>query len=406
MDDSITPVPPLLPQVPPAPPIQPTPLAFTSGNSPGRRPPRSGRGWMWIALISVMVLAGTLAIGLAYSFTKTGRHFGSLTKHRSPGAGDLSEELIEDNDTHDKVAIIPVEGVISSSGEIGNNMVDLIRNQLTRAAEDDQVKAVVLRVDSPGGEVLASDEIADAIRDFQQGDHGKPVVVSMQSLCASGGYYISAPCRWIVAHELTITGSIGVIFHGYNYRGLMDKVGVRSKVTKSGKLKDMWSPDKLPEEELPEEKSIMQDLVEESFTRFKKVVRDGRGWAAEENQSWINSLGAHTNDLTKVDSGRTLVEDWESVADGRVMSGTTALEYGFVDELGNFAVAVERAEKLCGIEKANLITYTPPSRFPGFLRLLGQTDVKSVKLDLSDLGVLLPRLPQGRLYFLSPAFLR
>ena len=268
------------------------------------------------------------------------------------------------------------------------------------------MKAVVLRVDSPGGEVLASDEIADAIRDFQQGDHGKPVVVSMQSLCASGGYYISAPCRWIVAHELTITGSIGVIFHGYNYRGLMDKVGVRSKVTKSGKLKDMWSPDKLPEEELPEEKSIMQDLVEESFTRFKKVVRDGRGWAAEENQSWINSLGAHTNDLTKVDSGRTLVEDWESVADGRVMSGTTALEYGFVDELGNFAVAVERAEKLCGIEKANLITYTPPSRFPGFLRLLGQTDVKSVKLDLSDLGVLLPRLPQGRLYFLSPAFLR
>ncbi len=404
MDDSFTPVPP--PLIPPAPPVQAF-LPPPGGGPPGRPSKPSGHGWAWAwgVVLAIVVVAGGVAFKVVSHFTHSFGHLGQLSKHRSPGAAELSEEVLEDNEAHDKIAVIPVEGVISSSGESGYNLVELIRNQLARAGEDDHVKAVVLRIDSPGGEVLASDEIADALRDFQDGDHGKPVVVSMQSLCASGGYYISAPCRWIVAHELTITGSIGVIFHGYNFRGLMDKVGVRSKVTKSGKLKDMWSPDKLPEEELPEEKSIMQDLVEESFTRFKKVIREGRGWAAKENRSWLESLGTATNNISRVDSGRTLVEDWEAVADGRVMSGTTALEYGFIDELGNFEVAVERAEKLSGIEKANLITYSPPSRFPGLLRLLGESNVKSVKLDLSDLGALLPKLPQGRLYFLSPAFL-
>ena len=87
------------------------------------------------------------------------------------------------------------------------------------------------------------------------------------------------------------------------------------------------------------------------------------------------------------------------------MSGTRALEYGFVDEVGDFRVAVDRAERLAGIENANLISYDPPAHFPGFLRLLGQTDVKSVKIDLGDLGALMPRLPQGRLYFMSPTFI-
>ena len=109
----------------------------------------------------------------------------------------------------------------------GYNMVDVIKAQLKRAEEDDKVKAVILKVDSPGGEVLASDEISRAIADFQTKPHGKPVVCSMGSLAASGGYYVSAPCRWIVANDLTITGSIGVIMSTWNYRGLMDKVGLR-----------------------------------------------------------------------------------------------------------------------------------------------------------------------------------
>src|SRR6185369_14805330 len=131
-----------------------------------------------------------------------------------------------------------------------------------------------------------------------------PVVASMGSLAASGGYYVSAPCRWIVAHPLTLTSSIGVIFHGYNYRGLMDKVGVRPDIVKSGKLKDMFSGEQRLEDELPEEKVILNDLVKESFSRFKQVVREGRGWSASQNKA------------DKVAGGPELAKNWEEFADG------------------------------------------------------------------------------------------
>ena len=123
-----------------------------------------------------------------------------------------------------------MEGIISGqlADRGGFSMVDVVKAQLRRADDDHKVKAVILKVNSPGGEVLASDEISEAIESFQE-ETGKPVIVSMGSLAASGGYYVSAPCRWIVANELTITGSIGVIMHGWNYRGLMDKVGLRAR---------------------------------------------------------------------------------------------------------------------------------------------------------------------------------
>ena len=263
MSDSGSPVPPPIflsaPAAPAAPPVPPALPPIPSSTSPAPRR-RTGRAWFWWSLTAALLLFVGLCVVGIYSAVERMSHLGSF---RTAGAGELTETVVESHNSKDKIAVIPVEGVIASGGE-GGSMVDLIRGQLERAADDDHVKAVVLRIDSPGGEVLASDEIADALREFQIGPKGKPVVVSMQSICASGGYYISAPCRWIVAHELTITGSIGVIFHGYNYRGLMEKLGVRPKVTKSGKLKDMWSPDKLPEEELPEEREIMQELDRKS----------------------------------------------------------------------------------------------------------------------------------------------
>lgn len=361
-------------------------------------------GWLGWSLAGGLLL---VAMYIALKIVSAVEGVSYLGSYRSPGAAELTETVVEDHRSRDKVALIQVDGVIAGGGP-GGSMVDLIRSQLERAAEDDHVKAVLLRIDTPGGEVLASDEIAASLREFQtaaDGKAGKPVIVSMQSLCASGGYYISAPCRWIVAHELTITGSIGVVFQGYNFRGLMDKVGVRPKIFKSGKLKDMWSPTKLPEEELPEEKTIMQDMVEESFTRFKKVIRDGRAWSAAENRAWVQDLESAGKSVDESDGGRKLGEDWESVADGRVMSGSVALELGFVDEVGDFKVAFQRAARLAGVPKANLITYEPPARFPGFLRLLGQGEVKTVKLDLGELAGLAPKLPQGRLYFISPVFL-
>src|SRR5262249_4295077 len=147
--------------------------------------------------------------------------------------------------------------------------------QLKRAEEDDRVKAVILKVDSPGGEVMAADQIHNEIAQFQTRSR-KPVVASMGSLAASGGYYISAPCRWIIANELSITGSIGVIMSSWNYRGLMDKVGVLTQTYKSGKYKDMLSGSREPDSITPEEKRMVQKLIDETFAKFKQVVSDGR----------------------------------------------------------------------------------------------------------------------------------
>ena len=188
--------------------------------------------------------------------------------------------------------------------------------------------------------MLASDDIANELRKFQE-DSSKPVVVSMGSLAASGGYYVSAPCEWIVANELTITGSIGVIMHGYNYRGLMDKIGLKPDVYKSGKFKDMLSGDRNAAEVLPEERVMVQKLIDETYGKFKQVVGDGRAAARDMNKD-----------------GRTLVKNWAEFADGRVFSGKEAKELGFVDELGGFDTAVKRAQKLAKIKgDASIIEY-------------------------------------------------
>jgi protease-4 len=340
-------------------------------------------------------VVGVLALGFVGLIVVAASSLGgSSTGGIGNTSSDLHEVVIEENKSDNKIAVIPIEGVITGSpiDPEGRTLVTLVKGQLERAAEDDAVKAVLLRVDSPGGEVLASDEIYLLIWKFMEDHPGKPVVVSMGSLAASGGYYVSAPCQWIVANELTMTGSIGVIFHGYNYRGLMDKFGVRPDVVKSGKLKDMFSGEKRPEDELPEEKAILNDMVGESFRRFKSVIREGRGWSAELNAK------------EQIAGYRELAANWEDFADGRIMSGSTALGLGLVDELGDFDTAVARAKVLAGIESANLVAYALPPSFGDLFSLFGQAKSQTMKVEIGGLD-LSPKLQQGRLYFISPLHL-
>jgi protease-4 len=348
-----------------------------------------------------MVLALVLLVLLGVSFLYNLGNIARGMVHGRSGrlsartSGPRLEEVItEDNDANDKIAVIDVEGIITSRNlDQGNyNMVDLVKAQLKSAKEDDKVKAVILKVDSPGGEVLASDEINRLLTDFQtKGTNPKPIIASMGSLAASGGYYISVPCRWIVANELTITGSIGVILSTYNYRGLMDKVGLVPETFKSGKYKDMLSGSREPDQITPEERAMVQRLIDETYGRFKQVVQDGRTQAYDKNKS---AKGA--------DKGRELDENWKDYADGRVLSGTEALKLGFVDELGNFDDAVKRTKLLAGISSANLIEYQQRFDLSDFFRIFGQTDSKAVKIDL---GMDAPKIQAGRLYFLSPTFL-
>src|ERR1019366_2559297 len=258
------------PGVPP--PLTPPPII----TPPPPAKPRKSRGWMIFAIILLVLLF----ISLFGNFTQfisrafgSGFSRGSFRTSMAREVGPRLEEcVLKNNDARSKIAVVTVDGIITDNtrNQTGNNMVDVIKAQLDRAKDDDRVKAVILKVDSPGGEVMASDEINKAVADFQDKSH-KPVVCSMGSLAASGGYYVSAPCRWIVANELTITGSIGVIMSGWNYRGLMDKIGVRPQPFKSGKYKDMLSGSREPDSITQEERDMVQALINETYEKFKGV---------------------------------------------------------------------------------------------------------------------------------------
>jgi protease IV len=357
----------------------PPPLADTQAR---RRPAprRGGTGWLVVALVLAALLGLSMLVNLQLFFSGF-----SSRSARTQGPDALDEVVIEDNRSRHKIAVLEVTGMIV--GDLWDrhafSMVSQLRDQFLRAAEDNAVRGVILRIYSPGGEVLASDDISKLVREFQE-ETDKPVVASMGAVAASGGYYVATPCQWIVANELTITGSIGVIMQGYNYRGLLDKIGVRPQVYKSGRFKDMLSPARLEDEISDEERQMVQDLVNETFHRFKEVVREGRTFARELNG----------------DTGRPLAPNWELYADGRILSGQQAWEHGFVDELGSFDTAVRRVERLTGIPDANLIRYQRPLDLRNLFRLFTATESRSIKLDL---GVDAPKLLPGQLYFLPPA---
>jgi protease-4 len=377
---------------PSPPPLRPPPVIRTPPQAPSAlsMPPRQRSSVIWKIL--TVVFLGLFVLTLLLNFTGASRSVLPRSRTTVDRSRNLEEVAISSTNSDNKIALIEVDGIIAS-GEIdhsGVDMVEFIKDQLRMAEHDADVKAVILKVNSPGGEVLASDDINKAITKFQEDTH-RPVVASMGTLAASGGYYISVPCRWIVANELTITGSIGVIMHGYNYRQLLDKIGIHPQVFKSGRFKDMLSGERDDKNLSPEdqrtrdqEDQMVQSLIDETFGRFKEVVKTGREHAAQVNEG----------------KGKTLVEDWQDYADGRVLSGKQALNFGFVDELGDFDTALKRAESLANIPSANVVQYRMSVDLGSMLfRLLGKTEVPAFKVDL---GVELPKLEAGRMYFIAP----
>lgn len=222
--------------------------------------------------------------------------------------------------TGDKIAVIPLSGPITAGGTFslfGTVITSqLVRTQLARAEEDSSVKAVVLQIESPGGAVAPCQEILEEIEKIRQ---SKPVVVSMRSEAASGGYYISAKADRIVALPGTLTGSIGVIAQIPNVKGLYDKLGIEMQTFKGGKYKDMYSGLR---ELTAEEKGIMQQLVDEYYEQFVEVVAEGRGLSKEKVRS---------------------------LATGQLYTGAEAKELGLVDELGGLDTAIDLAAELAGI---------------------------------------------------------
>ncbi|TCK06328.1 signal peptide peptidase SppA [Phorcysia thermohydrogeniphila] len=226
--------------------------------------------------------------------------------------------LPETSITGNKIGVVRVEGVISSS----ERYIKLL-NQLEK---NKSVKAIVLRVNSPGGVVGACQEIHDKVEEITK---KKPVVVSMGSVAASGGLYISVPATKIVANPGTITGSIGVILQTYNVKELADKWGIKVVTVKSGKFKDLLNPFKEPKKE---DLKVLQELINDSYMQFVEAVAKGR---------------------------KLPIEKVKEIADGRVFTGRKAKEIGLVDELGNFERAIEIAKELAKAPDAKVYEVKP-----------------------------------------------
>jgi len=236
---------------------------------------------------------------------------------------------------NENIAVINVSGPIVSGGsssflgEVQANANEIMR-QINRAKEDDTVKAILLKVNTPGGSSAASDAIYRELKKFKKS--GKPIVVSMGDVAASGGYYVSAIADTIYANPATITGSIGVIMQFQNLEELYNKIGVRPVTFKSGPYKDMGSPSRDLTEE---EKEILQNMIDRIYEEFVDVVVEGRGMSKE-----------------KV----------KEIANGRIYTGKKAKELGLVDKLGTFYDARDKTAKLAGIEgEPNLIYYNQSS---------------------------------------------
>ncbi len=253
----------------------------------------------------------------------------------------------------EKVGIVEVSGAITDTRET----LDILK----RFRTDDAIKAVVLRVDSPGGAVGPSQEIYREIRKTGQ---VKKVVASLGAVAASGGYYIAAGADGIVANPGTITGSIGVIMGYTNIRRLLDKIGLYPVVIKSGKFKDIGSPVR---EMTPEERRILEDFADQVHGQFIRDVAQGRGLA---------------------------VDQVREVADGRIFSGQRAKELGLVDRLGNLDDAVTWAARLAGIEGEVETVREPREKYP-WLKYVTETAARQFASVLQNRTIYAGYLYQG-----------
>ncbi len=273
---------------------------------------------LWLALVT---LSGCVTIAL-------------------PGGlpGPLVETVVH-GEVGEKVLLVQLDGVLSEEPQsasffgAGESRIARLREELDRARDDAGVRALLLRINSPGGTASASDTIYSEIARFKK-ERGIPVIAQLMGVAASGGYYVALAADHIVAQPTTVTGSIGVIFGGVNLAGLMEKIGIENQTLVSGPYKDAGS---MTRRMSPEERMQLQSVLDDLFERFVAVVSQGRP-----------KLDAET-------IGR--------LADGRIYSAVQALESGLVDELGDLSDAVAAAQKAAGLSSSRVVTYHRPREY-------------------------------------------
>jgi len=330
-------------------PTEPQPTEPISGLGVSRtrmEPQRKGAGWriFWGIVLALSVMANIalflMLIGVVAIFA-TGQR------------GLLTEEVIREGPARTKIAMISVEGLI-----YGNVSSDVYR-QLKAARRDKHVKGVIVRVNSPGGTISASDQIYKEISKFRE-EEKKPVVAFMQGVAASGGYYTSVACEKIIAEPTTITGSIGVISWYFVVQELLeDKLGVLPVVVKSGQKKDWPSSFRAP---TPEEIQYMRDkLITPALDRFVEIVAEGR-------------------------KASLTLDDVRRLADGGIFGAQEALEEKLIDKIGYLDEAIELTKSLAGIDKARVVQYRKPFSLTDFLSYRKSNLLKIDRTTLYELG--------------------
>ncbi|MFW5923573.1 MAG: signal peptide peptidase SppA [Planctomycetota bacterium] len=278
-----------------------------------------------LGVLSAVVFVGLLVFGITAVL---------MGETETPdGSVPLREVRVSGVEEDPKVAVIPLEGMIyGSAGESGGRTpLEITRARIEKAAQDPQVRGVMLKVDSPGGGITASDILHEELEQLRAGGEGKPVVVNMMDMATSGAYYVSAAADSIIAHPTTLTGSIGVMMPLYDATELMDKIGVESKSLTTGPYKDLGSPFvEKSEKQREKERELLQDLIDQMYERFLEVVASGRDME---------------------------MENVREVADGRIFTSETAREVGLIDEVGYESRAVEEIKDLCEVEEVQLVEY-------------------------------------------------
>lgn len=332
----------------------------------------SGKRWVALGIAAILFVFSIGANVLStFAFTDFEKSFDDLFAAKDEM---FVEKVIEEGNPLNRIAVLDVNGVIQDTGEAaslftasGYNHRAFLEN-LDHAKEDDSVKAIILRVNTPGGGVVESAEIHDKIVEIQS-EENKPVYISMGSMAASGGYYISAPAHKIFASPETLTGSLGVIMQGINYEGLADKYGVDFVTIKSGPYKDIMSPTR---EMTEEERKILQTLIDNSYEGFVKVISEGRGLS---------------------------VNEVKKIADGRVYDGRQAKELNLIDGFGYFKDVVEEVKKEQEISDAKVIGYTENFGFRSLMSF-GAQKLIGEDIELTGLMKILSQSNSPRLMYL------
>lgn len=332
----------------------------------------NGKRWAALAIAGgLFIFSVVLNFLTAFAFKDIES---SVTDLFAAGNETIMEEVIEEGNELKKIAVLDVNGVIQDTGDAGSlfaaagyNHKGFMEN-LEYAKDDDAVKAIVIRVNSPGGGVVESAEIHDKIIEIQK-ESKKPVYISMGSMAASGGYYISAPADKIFASPETLTGSLGVIMQGYNYSGLAEKYGVEFVTIKSGPYKDIMSPTR----EMTEgERKILQSMIDNSYEGFVKVISEGRGIPEQEVKK---------------------------IADGRIYDGRQAEKLNLIDGFGYDDDVIEQLKKDHNLKDAKVVSYSENLGL-GSMFSMGARKIAGDDIEMAGLMKLLSLPNSPRLMYL------